>query len=87
MSKLVPPSNGAQVKDVLVRLRTGQKVKSHAGSNPSELAARVYTDGTYVDSRNEVEFADAIKGPPGDPVIHVGPTPPSDHSLFWADTS
>lgn len=65
MSLLARPTNGAQVKDVLLRLRTGQKVKSHAGSDPTELAARVYTDGTYVDSRNEVMFADAIKGPTG----------------------
>lgn len=87
MSLLPHPADGALVRDVTLRLRTGQKVKSHAGSDPTELAARVYTEGTYVDSRNEVEFADAIKGPPGDPVIHVGPTPPDDHSLFWADTS
>jgi len=87
MSLLPHPANGSLTRDVLLRLRTGQKVKSHAGSDPTELAARVYTEGTYVDSRNEVEFADAIKGPPGDPVIHVGPTPPADHTLFWADTS
>ena len=72
MSQLAFPAPGSKPSDVLVKLRVGQKVKSHNGSNPSELAARVLTEGTYVDSRNEVEFADAIKGPPGDPGIHGG---------------
>lgn len=87
MSTLLPPQNGSLEKDVVLRLRTGRKVKSHAGSDPTELAARVFTEGSYVDSRNEVEFADAIVGPPGPVPIHIGPTPPSDTSLLWVDTS
>jgi hypothetical protein len=27
------------------------------------------------------------RGPQGDPGVHIGPTPPADHSLLWVDTS
>jgi len=87
MTQLAKPTGPVEVKDVLVRLRMGKKVQSHAGSDPSELAARVATEGTWVNSGNAVEFADAIEGPPGPPIIHVGPTPPTNINLLWIDTS
>jgi hypothetical protein len=27
------------------------------------------------------------RGPQGDPGVHIGPTPPADHSLLWVDTA
>lgn len=87
MSQLNPPTSGSLTAAVVPRLRVDRTVPTHI------LAGRVLTDDGYVDSRDEVEFADAIvgpagpQGPPGDPGVHVGPTPPSDTSLIWVDTS
>lgn len=73
------PGEGTLLDDVVVGLRINRLVPSHTGSNPDVLAARVLTEGGYVDSTDQVAFADAIVGPPGPagPVGGVGsPGPP-----------
>jgi hypothetical protein len=39
-----------------------------------------------IDSQLPAFLVSAIKGPPGDPGIHIGPDPPEDTSILWLDT-
>jgi hypothetical protein len=76
------PGEGTLLDDVVVGLHVNRLVPSHTGSNPDVLAARVLTEGGYVDSTDQVAFADAIVGPPG-PLGPPGPVGPQGPEGQW----
>lgn len=68
--------------------------KPSAGATPADVVARLKVDGSdAVDGTGgavgtgNLAFGDLVPGPQGSPGVHVGPTPPSDTTLLWVDTS
>ena len=72
MSTLPKPSSGYTPTDVSIRLKV----------DGSEAV-----DGTGAVGSGTIEFGNLIPGPQGIPGVVTGPTPPTDHSLLWVDTT
>lgn len=68
--------------------------KPSTGSSPTDVAVRLKVDGSEaVDGvggatgAGAIEFGNLIPGPAGSPGVVVGPTPPTDTTLLWVDTT